>query len=119
MANETRVRYNSLSGTITNNPLLIGGTTLTSAELASFPAVATAEYAAIILDPQGLAGAPEIVWLTAHTAASTSGTILRGQEGTTARQHNVNTRWSHGPTALDLNYPRSPITRLLARANFR
>lgn len=123
MANEQRVRFNSYSGTITDNPLLIGATTMTSAELANFPAVTSAQHVPITLDPQGVGGRPEVVYITAHTASATTATILRGQEqvfgSSAARQHNVNTRWSHGPTAFDLTYPKSPTTRVVARANFK
>lgn len=101
MANEQRVRSDFEAGTVTNNPLLIGGTSLTSAELASLPAIGAAEHLAISLDPGGIAGAPEIVYVTAHTASSTTATIVRAQEGTTARQHALNTRWAHSTTALD------------------
>lgn len=117
MANERRMRFASQWGTITNNPLLIGGLTMNSAELASLPAVTSSQYAAIVLDP--LSTNPEIVWVTAHTASATSATIVRGREGTSARQHNVGTRWSHAPTLYDFDYGKTPLTRVYARANFR
>lgn len=123
MANDQRMRFNSQSGTITDNPLLIGATAMNSAALATFPAITSAQYVAITLDPQGVGGIPEVVYITAHTAGSTTATILRGQEqvfgSSAARQHNVNTRWSHGPTSFDLSYPKSPTTRMVARANFK
>lgn len=89
------------SGTITNNPLTSGGTTLNSAALANLPAVAAPDIMAIVLDPTGVGGNPEIVWVTAHTASATSATITRGQEGTTARQHALAIAWAHIPTILD------------------
>ena len=123
MANDQRVRYNSYSGTITDNPLLIGATTMTSAELASFPVVTATQYVPITLDPMGIGGRPEVVYITAHTASATTATILRGQEqafgSSAARQHLQGTRWSHGPTAYDLTYGDNPMSRLYARANFR
>jgi hypothetical protein len=97
----SRLRYDSFFGTITNNPLTIGGVTLTSAELATFPVVTAPGYTVVILDPEKDAGEPEIVWITAHSSNSTSATILRGQEGSMARQHLQDTIWSHGPTAQD------------------
>ncbi len=103
-----RRRYPSLSGSITNNPLAIGDTTLSSAALASLPAVAAPDYLAITLDPRGVAGVPEIVWVMAHTAAATSATIWRARENTVARQHLLATQWAHAPTPLDVIVNQNP-----------
>ena len=94
-----RLRANFVRGTITNNPLAIGDTTLTSASLASFPTVVSPDTAIIILDPG--AAAPEIVTVTAHSAAATSATITRGSESSTARAHIQGTAWAHGAVAAD------------------
>lgn len=98
-----RLRSNNVFGTTTNAPLLIGGTTLNAAGLANLVAVAGADRAAITLDPNRVNGAPEIVWVSAHTGAATSATILRAQEGTSAREHPVGTFWVHAATAKDLD----------------
>lgn len=95
-----RLRENFQHGTLTAQ-LLIGGTTLDSAELASLQAVTAPDIAVLVLDPAGDDGAPEIVHVTAHTGAATSATILRAQEGTAARQHEIGTVWEHSPTADD------------------
>lgn len=97
----TRLRENFRHGTITDNPLSSGATTFNSAELASLTAVTGSDTLAIVLDPEGVYGAPEIVLVTAHTASATSATITRAQEGTTARQHPFPTVWEHVPTATD------------------
>lgn len=94
----TRVRTDNTFGTLTDNPLLVGATTMNSAGLANLAVVSSAE-AIIILDPNRLTGAPEIVVVTAHTGSATSATIVRGQFGTTARQHAMGTEWVHGPIA--------------------
>lgn len=94
----SRVRTDNVFGTTTNNPLTNVGTTLNSDGLANLAAVSSAE-AIIILDPNRVSGAPEIVVVTAHTASATSATIVRGQFGTTARQHDSGTEWVHGPIA--------------------
>jgi hypothetical protein len=94
----TRIRTDGVFGTTTDNPLAAGGTTLNSAGLVNLAAVSSAE-AIIILDPNRVSGAPEIVVVTAHTAAATSATIQRGQFGTVARQHAAGTEWVHGPIA--------------------
>lgn len=97
-----RLRSNNVFGTLTNNPLTNTGTTMNSAGLANLVAVAGVDRAVITLDPNRVNGAPEIVYVTAHTGSATSATILRGQEGTAARQHPSGTFWVHAPTALDL-----------------
>lgn len=94
----TRIRTDNVFGTITNNPLTNVGTTLNSAGLANLAAVSSTE-AIIVLDPNRVAGAPEIVVVTAHTGSATSATIQRGQFGTAARQHLLGTEWVHGPIA--------------------
>lgn len=101
MANELRVRANGIGGKCEDNPLTAAATTLTSAGLAAVPVIGTTQHLAVVLDPDGIDGAPEIAWITAHTAAATTATILRAQEGTTARQHLRDTDWIHGATAGD------------------
>jgi hypothetical protein len=97
---------NFRSGTITDNPLVLGATTINSAAFASLPVVTTPDFLYIVLDPDGSAGTPEIVKVTAHTAAATSATVVRGQQtsygGSVARQHATGTVWRHALTAQDL-----------------
>src|SRR5690606_23378710 len=45
------------------------------------------EFVALTLDPQEVDGAPEVVWVTAHSSASDEATVVRAQEGTVAREH--------------------------------
>lgn len=94
-----RIRTDNVFGTITDNPLTNVATTMNAAGLANLAAVTAPDEAIIVLDPNRLAGAPEIVVVTAHTASATSATIVRGQFGTAARQHNLGTEWVHGPIA--------------------
>lgn len=101
MANEIRIRQNFASGTITDNPLTNVATTINSAAFASLPAVTATGHMAIVLDPLASAGAPEIVYITAHTAAATSATVVRGQEGTAARQHASGIPWRHAALVSD------------------
>lgn len=96
-----RLRSNNVFGTLTDNPLTNVATVMNSAGLVNLTAVAGADQAVITLDPNRVNGAPEIVYVTAHTGSATSATILRGQEGTAARQHPSGTFWTHGWTALD------------------
>ena len=99
----SRIKTAFLSGTITDNPLTNVATTINSAALANLPAIASPDIAVLVLDPAGSAGAPEVVWVTAHTGSATSATISRAQEGTSAREHASTIPWVHGPTILDLN----------------
>lgn len=101
MANELRVRQNFLGGKVDDNPLTSGATTLTSSALAAMVAIGSTQHLPIILDPDAIFGAPEVVYVTAHTASATTATILRGQESTTARAHQQDVDWVHGATVLD------------------
>jgi hypothetical protein len=101
MANELRVRTGFLGGLIEDNPLTSGATTVTSAALATMPVIGSTQHMAVVLDPDGMAGAPEVVYVTAHSAAATTATIARGQEGTTARQHDRDILWVHSVTVKD------------------
>lgn len=111
MANEIRVRSNFQAGTITDNPLTNVATTVNSAAFAALPAIGATQHLPIVLDPLGSAGAPEIAWITAHTASATSATVVRAQEGTAARQHASGTVWRHAPTIFDYDYIATSGTR--------
>lgn len=97
----SRIRDNGVFGTTTDNPLTAGATTFNSARLADLSTVA-GNHALVTLDPLRQFGNPEIVMVTAHTAAATVATIQRGMFGTTAREHPVNTLWVHA--AADNDY---------------
>lgn len=96
-----RIRANSNFGLTTDNPLTMGATTFNSARLSLFPVVSAA-HAVVTLDPRAVNGEPEIVIITAHTAAATVATISRGAYGTVARSHPVGTEWVHAPIDEDV-----------------
>lgn len=73
-----------------------------SAGAANFPAVASPDVAYITLDPDGINGAPEIVMVTAHTAAATTFTFTGAQFGTVGRIHLVDETWVCGPLPVML-----------------
>lgn len=101
MANEIRVRRNNIAGTTTNAPLAAGGTSITSANFVDLPVIDTTNHLILILDPLETAGAAEIVRVTAHSASSTTCTVVRGAENTTPREHALGTIWYHGPVTSD------------------
>lgn len=103
-----RLRADFVRGTITNNPLAIGDTTLTSASLASLPVVSSPDICVLILDPGS--SAPEVVYVTAHSSAATSATISRGREGSSAKAHVQGTAFSHGATGDDFPANAFPAT---------
>lgn len=94
---------NFQSGTITDNPLSNVATTVNSSAFASLPAVTAPDTMWLVLDPNGVNGAPEIVQITAHTAAATSVTVVRAQQSTSARSHPVNSAWTVAVTKSDLD----------------
>lgn len=83
---------NFLSGTL-DSTLLSGGNGITSSELSDMVVVTGGDTMTLVLDPLGASGDPEVVTVTTHTASSSSATVTRAQEGTTARQHNAGTAW--------------------------
>lgn len=112
----TRVRTDFISGTITDNPLAIGATTINAAALASLPVIAAPDIAVLILDPA--AAAPEIVHVTAHTGSATSATISRGQEGSAAKEHASGTAFVHGGTSDDFASNLSESAQNLVGAGY-
>lgn len=110
MANEIRLRSNNQQGTITDNPLTDASTTINSASFVSLPTVGPTQHLILILDPLETNGAAEIVTVTAHTAAATSVTVVRGAEGSVARTHIAGTTWFHGPVESDFSYTQRTAT---------
>jgi len=99
---------NLKGGTITDNPLAIGATTINSAGFANLPVVTAPDFLWLTLDPDALVGAPEIVKVTAHSSAATSVTVVRAQQSTAARSHNLAEVWNCVLTEQDLALLNSP-----------
>lgn len=94
MATGTRKRYNLAEGTL-GAALTDVATTIDFGTDPGFATLVAGEYISLTIDNE------EIVHLTAFTAAATTGTIERAQEGTTAVAHSVGDAWVHGPTKQD------------------
>ena len=96
-----RIHADYVFGTIsTTDGISAAATSFDSPRLARLPAVSGGDVAAITLH-DAATGTYEIVHVTAHTAAATTATILRGQEGSTAQEWPSGTSWLHGPTAQE------------------
>ena len=108
MANEKRVRANGVQGTI-NLGIIAADVNLSGTFLTRLPVVDATNHAALTLDPES--DNPEIVYVTAHAAAADTATILRGQEGTVARDHALDTRVVHAPTARDFRHRSVRVSR--------
>jgi hypothetical protein len=86
-----RLRYNGLSATLgasltSSATSVTFGAALTHSNGTNVPTIVSPDYIPLaILDSSGHLS--EIVWLTAYTAAATTGTITRGQESTTGVAH--------------------------------
>lgn len=90
---------NLQSGVLTADPGA-AGTSLASGNFAFLPAIAAPNYMRLVLNPDGLGGtAPEIVIVTAHTAFTTTVTVLRAQEtsfgGGPGVAHPIDSVWRH------------------------
>lgn len=100
-------RLNFKAGTLTGQ--LAGSATPTgtlAAGLSTLPVVASPDFIRITLDPEGANGAPEVVYLIDHTSGNNSGTVLRAQESSSARTHNIGTVWRVTITGDTLDRPQ-------------
>lgn len=100
MANEKRVRLNNVFGTLGALMTNVATTIDFGSAPAGLISMDATKHLAIIIEPDS--ANEEIVYLTTYTAGNSTGTIARGQEGTTAVQHLANAPWIHGPTKRDM-----------------
>lgn len=80
----------------------IGDTSISSAAFAALGTGYTAGTNPVVLPivlGNPATGAHEVVWVTGHTAASTSVTVVRGKESTSAQAWPSGTQWVCAPTA--------------------
>jgi hypothetical protein len=92
----------SLGASLTNSATSITfNAALTYNNGTAVPTISGSDYIPLeILDASG--NMTEIVWLTAYTSGATTGTITRGQEGTTGVAHSSGDKIAHGPTAANM-----------------
>lgn len=110
MPNGPRIRANNVYGVISDNPLTAASGTFNSTSLPLLPIVSAA-HAIVVFDPKRVYGDPEIVVVTAHTVGSTVASILRGQYGTSTREHPQGTAWAHVPIDEDYTEILTSATR--------
>lgn len=110
-----RLRYNNAIGQLGGSGLTAAGTTITFQSAPSFATLGAGDYIPLVLEPP-VGSSPsanfEVVYLTAYTAGQATGTIQRGQEGTTAVAHNAGTTWVCAPTQADEMNGLGPSTAL-------
>jgi hypothetical protein len=100
----SRLRYNNALGLLATGGLSLSGTTINFQSVPPFATLSGGDYIPIVIEPPTTqAPSPnfEIVHLTAYTASTTSGTILRAQDGTAASAHAGGANWTCAPTAED------------------
>lgn len=85
-----------------------------SSTLSQLSTIGTTQHQMVGLDPDGLAGAPEVVMVTRHDAAALWAQITRGREATAARAHAAGMDWTTGAFASDLETPHVKATRAAA-----
>lgn len=108
-----RVNANFAGGLISNDPLSSSGLTLSSPGLAALPGIyGNGDYIPIVLDPDGIFGAPEVAYIVEHVPYSTQATLAdngeatpgrMSYEGSTAREHAAGVSWINSPTVIDIN----------------
>lgn len=108
-----RVRANFVGGALDNDPLADVGTTLSSPGLVDLPEVGGGDVSIIVLDPRAVYGDPEIVYVTSHASSSATATVTRGREGTSAREHVIETQWVHLWVVSDLEGLEGRVLEIL------
>jgi hypothetical protein len=101
MATTNRLYQDFISFTLDTDPGA-SGTSLDGPGLADLLVVADPDFIALTLDPEEVNGDSEIVWVSAHTSAAETATIVREQEGTTGRAHPIGTVVMASATAVGL-----------------
>jgi hypothetical protein len=92
----------------------IGDTSLSSAQFATLGSGFTTSAVMPIVLLNTATQTREVVWITAHTASSTSVTVVRGKEGTSAQAWPSGTQWICAPTAARDGLPSLTTSQINA-----
>lgn len=98
----TRLHVNFVYGVI-KETTLDTAITMRSDQFVGLPIIAAPNTLTLICDPVQRTGAPEVVYITAHSSATDTVTVLRGQEGTAARNYIAGDDFVHTITAAELD----------------
>lgn len=104
----TVLRYNNVFGTVSVGSITltntggIGDSAVSFASAPVFPSISSSDLVKIIVEPD--TPNEEIIYMSPYVAGATTGTALRGQEGSIKRAH-TGVAWVHGPTAFDVGGP--------------
>jgi hypothetical protein len=93
-----RMPADYLFGTL-SQAAAVGDTSISSASFANLSTSYTTSAVLPVVLHNPSTGVREVVWVTAHTAAATSVTVVRGKEGTSAQAWPSGTQWIVAPTA--------------------
>lgn len=99
-----RLRFDAVKGAL-STAIGVSDTTISSPGLARLGNVSSPNVALICLystDASGNITASENVYVTSHTASSTTATITRSGDSTTAQAWSAGTQWSHGLGVADV-----------------
>jgi len=89
--------YGQLGGAVTS-----GATSIVDTSFAQLPVISgTAEYIPLSFSALNGAQTPEVLWVTAHTSGSSTITVVRAKEGTTAKAWPLGTVWAQAETSRD------------------
>jgi hypothetical protein len=108
-----RMPADYLFGTL-SQAAAIGDTSISSASFAGLATSYTTSAVLPIVLHNPATGVREMVWVTAHTAAATSVTVVRGKEGTSAQAWPSGTQWIVAPTAARDGLPAMSTAALNA-----
>jgi hypothetical protein len=99
----SRLYYNNAIGTLAEE-MGSGDGVFEFGTAPAFDTIVAPDYIPIALEPATTTPNAnfEVVYLTAYTAGDTSGTVTRGQEGTSDIDHDSGVTWLCGPLADDL-----------------
>lgn len=101
MANEYRRLLNGVYGQL-GAQVLSSATSIVDSSFATLPVITgTADIIPLSFSALNGAQTPEIFWVTAHASGSSTVTVVRGKEGTTAKTWPLGTVWAQAETTRD------------------
>lgn len=105
MVNDFRWQIDFSYGTL-SQAISVSDTVLNSGDFAALPDVASGTVYIPITLTSLVNHARETVWITSHVAGSSTATVVRGKEGTTAVSWASGTPWVLAPTTRDITSMR-------------